>query len=145
MTSDTIGRFVATCAYVGYLPFAPGTWASVLACIMLWFAPLLVHPLAVALVAVVGFFAIKALRTDDDDPGYVVVDEFVGMQLTMAGHPMGILNLVAGFILFRAFDILKPYPIRKAERLPGAYGIIADDILAGAAASIVLFIGERIV
>jgi phosphatidylglycerophosphatase A len=145
VTSDAIGRFIATCAYVGYLPGAPGTWASVLACILLWFVPLFTHPLLVALVAVIGFFAIKALRTGDHDPGYVVVDEFVGMQLTMAGHPMGILNLIAGFILFRAFDILKPYPIRKAERLPGAYGIIADDILAGAAASIVLFIGERMV
>ncbi len=145
MTSDAIGRFIATCAYVGYLPGAPGTWASVFACIVLWFIPAFAGPLLIAVVAVIGFFAVNTLRTDDHDPGYVVVDEFVGMQLTMAGHPMGILNLIAGFILFRAFDILKPYPIRKAERLPGAYGIIADDILAGAAASIVLFIGERIV
>jgi phosphatidylglycerophosphatase A len=145
VTSETIGRFIATCAYVGYLPGAPGTWASVLACIVLWFVPAFAGPLLIALVVVIGFFALKGLRTDDKDPGYVVVDEFVGMQLTMAGHPTGILHLIAGFILFRAFDILKPYPIRKAERLPGAYGIIADDILAGAAASIVLFIGERIV
>jgi phosphatidylglycerophosphatase A len=61
----------------------------------------------------------------------------------MMGHQATIWNLAKGFILFRAFDILKPYPIRKVERLPGGYGIMADDALAGIFSNILLFLAGR--
>jgi len=83
-------------------------------------------------------------RGDQADPGFVVIDEFAGMLVAMAGHAVTFRNLFIGFILFRAFDILKPYPVRKLERLPGAYGIIADDVLAGILASAALFIIGRL-
>lgn len=84
--------------------------------------------------------ATERARGTDADPGHLVIDEFVGMLVTISGHPASFWRLAKGFILFRAFDILKPYPIRKLEHLPGGYGIIADDLLAGLFASAALFI-----
>ena len=72
-----------------------------------------------------------------------MIDELIGMLVATLGHSPSAWNIVKAFILFRAFDILKPYPIRKVERLPGAYGIIADDVLAGIFASLTLFLWER--
>ena len=142
---DRICQWFATCCYVGYLPFAPGTWASLLAGILLYFFPFF-HSLAVILFfAVAGLAAAEGARGELADPGYVVIDEFVGMLVTMAGHGLTLWNLSIGFILFRAFDILKPYPVRKVERLPGACGIIADDVLAGIFASVVLFAMGRLI
>jgi phosphatidylglycerophosphatase A len=83
--------------------------------------------------------ASERARGNEKDPGCIVIDEFVGVLVTMAGHKLTILALFEGFILFRAFDILKPYPIRKVERLPGGLGIVADDVLAGIFASALLF------
>jgi len=142
---DRICEWFATCCYVGYLPFAPGTWASLLAGALLYFFHFFHSPAVILFFALAGGAAAESARGGLADPGYVVIDEFVGVLVTMAGHSLTLLNLSIGFILFRAFDILKPYPVKKVERLPGACGIIADDVLAGVFASVVLFVVGRLI
>jgi phosphatidylglycerophosphatase A len=139
-TGDRLCEWFVTCSYTGYLPFAPGTWASVLTCIILYFVPRFNHPAVIALLVLAALFAVERIRGEERDPGYIVIDELIGMLVATAGHDLDKWNIVKAFILFRAFDILKPYPIRKVERLPGACGIIADDVLAGIYANIALFI-----
>lgn len=141
---DRICEWFATCCYVGYLPAAPGTWAALLAAILLYLFPFFHSPIVVLFLLAGGVAAAQVARGNQADPGYVVIDEFAGMLVAMAGHAVTFRNLFIGFILFRAFDILKPYPVRKLERLPGAYGIIADDVLAGIFASAVLFVIGRL-
>jgi phosphatidylglycerophosphatase A len=139
-----VSDWFATCSYVGYLPLAPGTWGSVLACVILYIFPQSGNPVVLVFLVVAGIVTAERARAGEEDPGRIVIDEYVGMVMTMVGHNLTIWNLVEGFILFRAFDILKPYPIRKLERLPGGYGIVADDLLAGVFASIVLFLVGRL-
>jgi len=79
------------------------------------------------------------------DPGVVVIDEVVGMLLTLAFVPVGWAGVLAGFVLFRLFDIIKPYPCARAERLPGGWGIMADDVLAGVYANVVLRVASVLV
>ena len=141
---DRICEWFVTCCYTGYLPLAPGTWASLLACSILYFIHSFNHPAVIILLALLAVFAIERIRGEEADPGYIVIDEMIGLLVATVGHNITIWNIVKAFILFRAFDILKPYPIRKVERLPGAYGIIADDVLAGAFASGALFIWGRL-
>ncbi len=76
-----------------------------------------------------------------EDPGYIVIDELTGMFITMAGHKPTFITLIAGFFLFRIFDIIKPYPANTVEGFKKGYGIAADDIIAGIYANIVLWLG----
>ena len=137
---DKVSRWFATCSYVGCIPLAPGTWGSLLACVAIYCFPQIENPIIIVFFAVAAIGASERARGQEEDPGCIVIDEFVGILVTMAGHELTIPALLEGFILFRAFDILKPYPIRRMEHLPGGYGIVADDILAGAFASALLFI-----
>ncbi len=145
MIRDRICDWYATCSYVGYLPFAPGTWGSLFTCIIVYFCPSLTNPFIIALIIIAGVVAAEKARGAENDPGRIVIDELIGMLITVSGHSITFWGLTKGFILFRAFDILKPYPIRKLERLPGGYGIIADDVLAGIFASAALFLWGRLI
>jgi phosphatidylglycerophosphatase A len=123
-----------TCAFVGYLPFAPGTFASILAVVILLLLPfpsLAAYILFTLFLVILSVAALNALDLGDADPPYVVIDEFTGMYVAMAGHSPTVASLIIGFILFRIFDILKPYPVKQAEGLKKGYGIVADDVLAG--------------
>jgi len=142
---DRICEWFATCCYVGYLPAAPGTWGSLLAGILLYLFPFFHNPIVILFLLAVGMITAEKARGDQADPVCIVIDEFAGMLVALAGHAVTFRNLAIGFILFRAFDILKPYPVRKLERLPGAYGIIADDVLAGILASAALFVIGRLI
>ena len=83
---------------------------------------------------------VTASRLGAKDPGLIVVDEVVGQCITFAGAThLNWKSWLAGFVLFRAFDIAKPFPIRRLESLPGGLGIVADDALAGVYAALVLF------
>jgi phosphatidylglycerophosphatase A len=137
---DRISTWFATCSYLGYLPFAPGTGGSLLACIVVYLFPLFLNPLVIVLMMMAAVVTSERVRGDKIDPSHIVIDEFVGVLVTMMGHKLTILALLEGFILFRVFDILKPYPIRRLERLHGGFGIVADDVLAGIYASAVLFL-----
>jgi phosphatidylglycerophosphatase A len=133
-----------TCGFVGYIPGAPGTYASILGCVILYVLPfdsLFSSVVLVFVVAVISVISVNNLMYDGDDPSYIVIDELAGMFVTIAGHEVTLLSLFIGFILFRFFDIIKPYPIRQLERLRGGYGVVADDIVAGVFANFLLWLG----
>jgi len=134
-----------TCGGVGYAPFAPGTAASLLGCVLLYLFPgILNHAVFVILLATSAIICINRMELSDNDPGYVVIDELAGMCVAMIGQGLGVVSLLKGFVLFRIFDILKPFPIRRIERLPKGYGIVADDILAGIYANVALLLLGRL-
>ncbi len=74
----------------------------------------------------------------EKDPSCVIIDEVAGTYLALLGHPADSLHLVMGFLLFRIFDIWKPFPVSLAERLPGGFGIMADDLAAGGVVNLIL-------
>jgi len=128
---------IATGLYTGYLPKAPGTWGSlagVLLYLLLAGLPLPAYLLAIAVLLMVGTFTAGEAEKilDQKDPQVVVIDEIVGMLITLAGTRLEPLLLLAGFLLFRFFDILKPFPINFIDqRFHGGLGIMLDDIVAG--------------
>lgn len=142
-TLQNILKFIVTCGYIGYLPVAPGTYASILGCLIIYFSPFSSTPynlLFLCVFAACSIICINLLKYDGEDPSYIVIDELAGMFITMAGHELTILNIFTGFIFFRLFDIIKPYPIRRIERLKGGYGVVADDVLAGIFANLMLYL-----
>ncbi len=139
--------FFVSCGFVGCLPLVPGTWGSALgAGLVLLFPRFFGQPLfslGLTLILVLASVAVlNGMADAGRDPGYVVVDELIGLFVTMAGHKITLFTTVIGFLLFRVFDIVKPFPVRQAERLRGGYGIVADDVLAGCYASLCLFLVE---
>jgi phosphatidylglycerophosphatase A len=144
-TKNNVFHLFATLGPVGYLPYAPGTYGSAIACILLYFFPsIFAHPLFIFIFIVVSLIVLNNLALERKDPGYVIIDEVSGMFVAMAGHGITFLSLLAGFILFRFFDIIKPYPIRRLEKLRKGYGILADDIVAGVFANLLLIFGGMI-
>ena len=133
---------LATSLGVGYAPFAPGTFGSA-AGLVLWAlvpwtpAPSLVLTLVVFVVGVWAAGAVER-HSGKTDPGIVVIDEVLGMLVTLLFQPVSWPVAVVGFLLFRVFDVLKPYPANKLEHLHGGLGIMADDAMAGVYANIVL-------
>jgi phosphatidylglycerophosphatase A len=139
--------FIVTCGFIGYLPGAPGTYASILGCVIVYFVnfnSLLGNIIFVCCLTLFSIVCINFLEYEGEDPSYIVIDELVGMFITMAGHPSNFLNIISGLILFRFFDIIKPYPIRRVESLKVGYGVVADDILAGVFANLLLYSGYMI-
>jgi len=129
--------FVATVAYCGYFPIAPGTVGSaagLLVYALVWWtgSPIVEVGLIAGLFAAGIWAATTAERHFGGiDPGPVVIDEVVGMLITLAFIPVGLSGAIVGFFLFRVFDIVKPYPARRFEQLHGGLGIMADDAMAG--------------
>ncbi len=136
--------FLATGAYVGFSPIAPGTAGSALAILIDRGLRLtesnIVYGLAVAFFSVAGVLASNVAEKHfaKKDPSAVVVDEIAGMLLSLFLIPVSWIGLLVGFLLFRLFDIIKPFPCRRAEGLHGGLGIMADDLIAGVYANIVL-------
>jgi phosphatidylglycerophosphatase A len=138
-----IVRFIATGAFLGYAPVAPGTVGAAGCAVVLWFlapaigpgtAPLVVfvHVLSVlALVAVSVWASGEAERTFGKDASRIVIDEWAGFVIAIFFLPKTLLVYAVAFVVFRAIDILKPYPARRAESLPGGWGIVMDDVIAG--------------
>lgn len=142
---DVILHFIVTCGYIGRLPFAPGTYASILGCILICLFPVpFNNPLFVIVLVVFSVLCINLMRFEEKDPGYIVIDELAGMCVAMAGHSTALVEIAIGFVFFRGFDILKPFPIRQAEGLRRGYGIMADDVIAGIFANAALIAWERI-
>ena len=137
------GLAVATALGAGYGPKAPGTFGSAVG-LLLWIALpkiLWLQLVVIAVVAVVGSWAgtVAEEHFGRRDPGEVVIDEVAGMMVTVLLNPIaGPLWIVVAFLLFRAFDIVKPFPVRRFERLPGGIGIMADDLAAGVYANVAL-------
>jgi phosphatidylglycerophosphatase A len=139
-----VAVFVCSFGYVGFFPIAPGTAGSA-AGVALYLmlrglgVSYLDFPIAVALFALgvwLGAAAEKALGSID--PGPVVIDEVMGMLLTLTLIPINWMGITLGFVIFRALDVLKPYPARQFERLPGGLGMMADDAMAAVYANLLL-------
>lgn len=139
-----VAVFIATFGYVGYFPIAPGTAGS-LAALLLYAAVRWVGTPGVELLTIVAVFAIgiwaasgteRALNRKD--PGPVVIDEVLGMLITLAFLPLSWWGIAVGFLLFRVLDVIKPFPAGRLEHLPGGLGIMADDAMAGVYGQIVM-------
>ena len=134
---------IATLGGIWRLKPAPGTWGSAAVLPTALLGPAWALGLAIA-VAVIGWLALRDLFADDpdQDPGWVVVDEAAGMLLALAALPAtaGWVGVGLAFLLFRAFDILKPWPVSWADNLGGPVGVMLDDILAGAIAGALLIL-----
>jgi phosphatidylglycerophosphatase A len=133
----TLIMIIATGFYSGYLPKAPGTWGSLVGLLLFFLLHTLSLEIYLAVVAgifVIGTFAAGEAEKimDRQDPGLVVIDEIVGMLITMIAVPATPLNMALGFILFRIFDIAKPFPVGLIDqRFHGGVGIMLDDVMAG--------------
>ncbi|HTY57795.1 MAG TPA: phosphatidylglycerophosphatase A [Bacteroidota bacterium] len=149
-------RLLATGLYTGYIPWASGTFGS-LAGLAVLLLPGTDARGVLPLMIAVGFFAgvytsglvaraegnrltrsaaaakamFQGAGHEQADPSIVVIDEIVGIWISLAGIAPGVLTYVAAFIFFRLFDVLKPEPARSLERLPGGWGIMLDDVVAG--------------
>jgi phosphatidylglycerophosphatase A len=136
--------FIATVGYCGYFPIAPGTVGSaagLLVYLLVWWtrSPVLEVGLIAALfVAGVWSGTIAERYFGGIDPGPIVIDEVIGMLITLAFIPVGISGALAGFVLFRIFDVLKPYPAGRLEALHGGLGVMADDAMAAVYANLSL-------
>lgn len=139
---------VATFFGAGRLKPGPGTWGSLSATLLWWLIashiPANTHLGVIALLIVLSLAlgipaaTLEARGCGKKDPSHVVIDEVAGQLVTLIAAPVGWKALLAGFILFRAFDILKPPPVRQLERLPEGTGIVVDDIGAGVYGLIVM-------
>lgn len=140
----TLILMISTFGYFGFAPVAPGTVGSFAALALYaavrWAGSPVVEGLAIALVFAVGVWS--ATQTEKilgiTDPGPVVIDEVLGMLITLAGLPLGWGGVLAGFLLFRVFDVIKPYPAGHLEAAPGGWGIMLDDAMAGVYAHLAL-------
>lgn len=137
--------FIATVGYCGYFPFAPGTVGSAAGLLFYALVWWIASPVFET-IFIVGLFAagVWAGTTAERyfggvDPGPIVMDEVVGMLITLAFIPaLGWSGLLAGFLLFRVFDVLKPFPAGRFERLHGGLGVMADDAMAAVYANLSL-------
>ncbi len=137
-------KFLASGFFTGYFPVAPGTIGSlvgILVCFFLQDIPFTTYAIVVILILIAGIYisgeAEKIYQAKDSS--HIVIDEIAGILFTFIYLPKGIGFLLAGFLVFRFFDILKPFPIRLIdEKIEGGWGIMLDDVLAGIYANILI-------
>ncbi len=140
-----LARFVATLGPVGSAPLAPATAGSAVVVLVGWFLP--VPALWVTLLLILAGSALavwsagEAEATLGHDAKPIVIDEVVGQSLALLFVPHHPLAFFAAFLLFRVFDILKPLGAREIQRLPGGWGVVADDVVAGLTACGVFHLG----
>jgi len=136
--------FIATVGYCGYFPVAPGTVGSaaglVVYLLVWWTQSALVEVALIVLLFAAGVWAGTTSERyfGGIDPGPIVLDEVVGMLITLAFIPVGLSGALIGFLLFRLFDVLKPFPAGRLERLHGGLGVMADDAMAAIYANLAL-------
>ena len=132
-----ISEWIATCFKVGYLPLAPGTWGSIFAILVWWVLlkdlDLLIFGIVIILFFFIGIIVSNIIidQNGDNDPSHIIIDELVGQWLALWMLPDGSFYIIIVFILFRFFDIIKPWPIRFIEQLPKGLGVMCDDLTAG--------------
>lgn len=146
---DYLYKYIATLGFIGFIPFAPGTVASLCAFIIfILLKPSPVLHVLILLVAIpIGIISSHHAERilNDKDSRHIVIDEFCGYFFSVLLIPFSISYAVAAFFLFRVFDILKPFPIRKIETaLSGGKGIMADDIVAAIYTNAILQIWKLI-
>ncbi len=137
-----IGLLLATVGGVGYVPIASGTFGSIVG-VVLWAvlpSSAAAQATAIAVLLVVGSWSgsVAERHFGRTDPSEVVIDEVVGILITFFLNPVGWKGAAVGFLLFRAFDVVKPFPADRLERLHGGVGVMADDAMAAVYANVAL-------
>ena len=141
-----LATFVATVGYVGFIPIAPGTFGSAVGLVIYagirasesW----LLEGVVLGLALVVGIWsADRVERQLGKDPGAVVIDEVLGMLVTLAFLDVNVVGGIVGFFLFRVLDVVKPPPAARLEHLHGGPGIMFDDLMAGIYGQIIMRVG----
>jgi phosphatidylglycerophosphatase A len=140
----------ATVGGIGFIPVAPGTFGTLAAIPLFWAMAQL--PLWMYLAVLVALIALAVLVSelteriyDQHDLGHIVVDELVGLLTTTIAIPFTWKSAVVAFVLFRIFDIVKPWPIRWIDdTTPGGFGVVADDLAAGLAACLVMHVARHV-
>lgn len=144
--SIRIHLIFATIGGVGYLPFAPGTWGSLVGAATFWFiAPVslwILVPLVVILFFT-GTWSSTVIEkiTDSVDPGLIIVDEFVAMWIVLMTIPQTFVHYLFAFVLFRIFDVMKPPPASQLQLVSNGWGVMLDDVAAGLYSIIIMQIG----
>ena len=141
---NKLANWFSTVVKVGYLPIAPGTWGS-LAALLIWYI-IIGHISSITLITliiiifVLGVYtsSITEINIAQKDPSIIVVDEWVGQWIALLFLQKSIVWGLTAFFLFRLFDIWKPYPIKKLDKMTGGLGIMLDDVLAGIYALMVI-------
>jgi phosphatidylglycerophosphatase A len=141
-------KIFATVGGAGLLPIAPGTWGAAVGtlCLLpfLHTNNIVIHTVIFASSVFLTWLGAKVAHDLEpewgEDPKQYVMDEFVGAWLAILGHAFTPLNLLLSFLLFRIFDIWKPFGIRKLENIPNGWGVMLDDVAAGLAANAVLWV-----
>jgi phosphatidylglycerophosphatase A len=132
---NRLATLFATFFYTGFFPFAPATFATLVFLLVYWLVPggdwiatwtIFLPTLILSIPA-----STVMERTHGKDPNCVVIDEVVGIQIVLLGATPKLAGVIAAFVLFRIFDVWKPFPIDRLQSLPGGWGIVADDVLAG--------------
>lgn len=142
---NSLARALATWFGCGYAPIAPGTAGAAAAVLISWALGwgLVGNLVAGIAIGVVGIWAstVEARSSGRKDPGHIVIDEVAGQWITLAGATVfNWQSWLFGFLLFRVFDIWKPPPVRQLEQLADGTGIMADDLMAGVYAAVVLYL-----
>lgn len=141
MTKRRLALLLTTVFGVGYVPIAPGTFGSIAGLGMAWVLlqqtgwPAWTLAVAAVLLLPISSLACGVVEREIgiEDPGFIVIDEVVGQWLTLAAiRPERPLDWLVALALFRFFDVLKPWPIRRLEKIPNGWGVVADDAAAGA-------------
>jgi len=136
--------FVCSFGYIGFFPVAPGTIGSAAGVLVYLAARHAARPyLELILIVALAVAGIALTRPCEEDlrcvdPGPIVIDEVMGMLMTLFMIPVGWGGILLGFLLFRALDVVKPFPARQLERLHGGFGVMADDAMAAIYANLLL-------
>lgn len=140
-----LSDIIVTSFYIGKLPIAPGTWASAIATIV-WLNlfddsnSYLLPFLSIILLIIGTFFSYLSLkRSNDHDPSYIVIDEWVGQWIALSFLPVSLSYGLIALALFRFFDISKVGPVGYFEKIPGAIGVMLDDVVAGFLTLVIIF------
>jgi len=152
----SVARLISTGCGIGYFPLAPGTMGALAALIIYWIAP---QPgnasffLIIIALMLVGIYSASITEREliarlgaerGTDPKIVIIDEIIGMLVALIAIPKTTKFLILAFILFRIFDIVKPFPARRIEKLPAGWGIVFDDVIAGIYANLLIQIGRAV-
>jgi len=141
LEKNFLTKLLSTTFFTGHLPFAPGSWGSLLTLVLIWFFIPENFPLLLVLIVL---FGISLWVVDDAEKFYgkdarkINIDESLGMIISLLFLQKKLLFYLLAFILFRGLDTLKPPPIRSLEKLKGKWGVITDDVVAGIYANLIL-------
>ncbi len=136
MKNIQLAEWIGTVCKIGRIPGAPGTWGSLAAVIVWFYLPETDYRIFSVIILFIGLIGVQVSTSlenfyDTDDPGYIVIDEWVGQWIALIALPKTWEIGLIAFLLFRLFDIAKPWPINRLQKLSKGWGVMADDVVAG--------------